>query len=105
MRALEHGLRALAEKVGLDQGAMSHENWRSVIDQIERKIRLIEAEPKTPEKLARVTSLSDAALQFRYFKDAWRNHVSHARATYDQHSAERVWTHTETFMRQLAAIT
>lgn len=104
MRALEHGLHALAAKVGLDPDAMAQENWKNVIDQIEKAIRAMEAAPKTPEKISRIQSLSSAAAQFRYFKDAWRNHASHAKTIYDQHEGERVWTHTKTFMEQMAAI-
>jgi len=83
MRALEHGLHKTADSVGLPPEAMALENWKNVIDQIEKKIRAIESEPKTPEKSERIRFLSQAAAQFRYFKDAWRNHVSHSRITYD----------------------
>jgi hypothetical protein len=37
MRVVEHGLRHLAGKVGLDPDVMAHENWKNVIDQIEKK--------------------------------------------------------------------
>jgi hypothetical protein len=103
MRVLEHGLRALATKVGLPPNTMAHENWKNVIDQIESKIREMEKDPKTPDKIARITTLSSAATQFRYFKDAWRNHVSHSRASYDQHEGDRVWTHVKAFMQHMAA--
>ena len=103
MRVLEHGLRALAIKVALPPDAMAHENWKNVIDQIESKIREMEKDPKTPAKIARIGVLSSAATQFRYFKDAWRNHVSHSGASYDQHEGERVWTHVKAFMQHMAA--
>lgn len=102
MRVLEHGLRKLAVDVGLPADAMAHENWKNVIDQIEKKIREMEALPKTPEKVARMQMLSAAATQFRYFKDAWRNHVSHAKAAYDNHSGPLVWLHVNAFMQSLA---
>jgi len=77
MRVLEHGLRELASRVELSADAMAQENWKNVIDQIEAKIRAMEALPKSAEKSASLKVYSQAALQFRYFKDAWRNYISH----------------------------
>jgi hypothetical protein len=102
MRALEHGLRKMAEEVGLPPEGMVYENWRNVIDQMENKIRAIEKESKSPEKVIRLQILSEAAAQFRYFKDAWRNHVSHSRISYDQHTAMPVWLHVKMFVQHLA---
>jgi hypothetical protein len=102
MRVLEHGLRVLADKVGLDGEAMAHENWKNVIDQIESKIRAIEGEKKSPDKIERLRSLSSAAVQFRYFKDAWRNHVSHSHASYDERDGQTIWTHVRAFTIQMA---
>lgn len=103
MRVLEHGLRKLATTVGLPPEAMQHENWKNIIDQVEKKIREMEELPKTPEKIARIQILSEAAIQFRYFKDAWRNHVSHAHATYDNHAGPMVWIHVRAFMQSMAS--
>jgi hypothetical protein len=104
MRVLEHGLRALAVNVGLGADAMAHENWKNVIDLIEAKIRAMEGLPKSPEKIARLKELSGLASQFRYFKDAWRNHVSHSHESYDEREASNVWHHVKTFMEQMAEI-
>jgi hypothetical protein len=103
MRVLEHGLKKLAGEVDLPSDSMEHENWKNIIDQIEKKIREMEGLKKTPEKIERLKVLSGAAVQFRYFKDAWRNHVSHAHASYDNHSAPQVWTHVREFMRSIAS--
>lgn len=103
MRVLEHGLKNLSEKVGFAPDAMRQENWKNIIDQIESKIREMEALPKNAEKSAKIQVLSEAATQFRYFKDAWRNHVAHSHASYDNHSGQRVWTHVKEFMEHLAA--
>jgi hypothetical protein len=46
--------------------------------------------------------LSGAAAQFRYFKEAWRNHVAHSRATYDDIEALRIMSHVHQFMDELA---
>ena len=104
MRVLEHGLRWLADAVGLPKEQVAHENWKNVIDQIERRIRSVETAPKSSDKLERLRVYSGAAVQFRYFKDAWRNHVSHARAHYDSRKAAAIWNHVKEFMQHLALV-
>jgi hypothetical protein len=104
MRALEQGLRAFASKVGLSADAVAQENWKNVIDQIESKIREIEAQPKSSAKTEMLKAYSLAAAQFRYIKDAWRNHVTHGRATYDEPEAESILSHTRDLMRSLVPI-
>jgi len=100
MRVLEHGLQSLVIEVGLPP--LSHENWKNVIDQIEAKIKAMEQLPKTPQKIERLKFLSASAAQFRYFKDAWRNHVAHVHENYDEHSGSPVWTHVKAFMQALS---
>jgi hypothetical protein len=102
MRVLEYGLRELASLVELPADAMAQENWKNVIDQIEAKIRGMEALPKSAEKSAALKTYSEAALQFRYFKDAWRNYVSHTNEPSDERDASSVWNHVKEFMQQLA---
>ena len=102
MRVLELGLRSVAEMVGLPAEQTTSENWKNIIDQIEKRIRSIESEPKSTEKREKLRVYSGAAVQFRYFKDAWRNHVSHSRAHYDLKEAESIWNHVKTFLEQLA---
>lgn len=102
MRVVEHGLRWLASDVGLQESEIDGENWKNVIDLIEKKIRLLEQTKKTPEKIARTKALGEAAVQIRYFKDAWRNHVAHVLQNYDENSAEPVWDSVKRFMQTLA---
>ena len=105
MRILEIGLRAFAAAVGLPSSSgVQFENWKNIIDQIEKKIRELEQTPKSPEKSETLRVYSQAATNFMYFKDAWRNHVSHARATYDDRESANIWNHVKPFMRDLSAI-
>lgn len=53
-------------------------------------------------KNERMQFLSEAAKEFFYFKDGWRNYVAHARGTYDEHQAASVLEHTRTFMNHLS---
>ena len=102
MRVLEQGLHALAHALGVALTPES-EQWKNVIDQIESKIKSIEQTPKSGDKTAKLEFYSKAAIHFRYFKDAWRNHVSHARRTYQDNEAFQILKHVEQFMQELAA--
>jgi hypothetical protein len=99
MRVLEIGLTVLARKMRVPS---DQTNWQVIIDNIENRIKVVE---KKATKRQRKTSLkfySGAATQFRYFKDAWRNHVAHVRDTYDEEDAERIFRSVRDFMVHLA---
>lgn len=96
MRVLEYGLSALAARMGKEIGV---QNWQNIIDQIEAEIRnQAKALPRGIDKSERLQFLSEAAKEFVYFKDGWRNYVSHNRASYDVHQARSVIEHVRSFM-------
>ncbi len=66
MRVLEVGLRELASYVGVADFGL--ENWKNIIDQIEKKIRDMESLPKTIEKDIETQFLGEAAKEFSHFK-------------------------------------
>jgi len=102
MRVLEYGLRALAKDVGEDA---SRENWQTVVERIEKKIRITrESMKKGDDKEMRVTFLSEAAKEFFYLKDGWRNHVSHAKAKYDGPQALSAINDVHAFMTHLSTV-
>lgn len=102
MRILEHGLRSLAADVGL---TFDIQNWQNIIEQIEARIReLGKMLPRGIEKNDRLQFLSEAAKEFVYFKDGWRNYVSHNRITYDEYQARSVMEHVKMFMSKLSAV-
>lgn len=100
MRVLEYGLAALAGDVGI---TITTQSWQNVIDQIESRVRGYGKSPNSPEKLDRLRFLSEAAKEMVYFKDGWRNHVSHNRATYDEFQARSVMEHVRGFMTAISA--
>ena len=100
MRILELGLRWLGAHLEIPAG--DFKDWGQWIDQIEKAIGLRVKNRLTADNSAEHTFLSQSALQFTYFKSAWRNHVAHARESYDENEAERVLTHVRDFMRRLA---
>lgn len=103
MRVLQHGLIRFGDHLGLPADDLKRENWKNIIDRIEKKIRDMEALPKSsPAKGEALRTFSAAAAQFRYFKDAWRNHVTHGEDTYSESDADAIYTHTRDFMQFLA---
>lgn len=101
MRTLEHGLRQMAERFGV---TFTVDSWHKVIKGIEDGIAALRNKPSLTEKdRNEITYYSEAAAQFRYFKDTWRNHVSHSREHYDERDAETVLAHVREFMQHMAA--
>lgn len=109
MRVLEHALHALARTMNVTMAPIIDlENWKNIIDQIEAKIqderKALNQQPKSHAKDARLQLLGEISVQFGYFKDAWRNHVSHAKRTYDRDAARSVWNHTRELMQKTAEV-
>jgi hypothetical protein len=101
MRVLEYGLRALATDVGKN---FDIQNWQNIIEEIEAEIRSLgKSLSRGAEKNERLQFLSEAAKEFVYFKDGWRNYVSHGRGVYDKHQARSVMEHVRTFMSTLSS--
>jgi hypothetical protein len=100
MRALEYGLRAMAADVLVEVEA---ESWHTIIERIETKIDKARDAPRGEGKSARLQFLSEAAAEFRYFKDGWRNYASHVKISYDDAQAVRVMQHVATFISHLSA--
>jgi hypothetical protein len=97
MKILERGLGVLAKKFGVD---FSHTNWHNVIEQIEKQIRSMDssfgADWKEQQKF-----YSQAATHFMFLKDAWRNHIMHARDVYDEGRALSIFSHVRELMQAL----
>jgi len=100
MRALERILAALALKVGVP---FDQRNWHNIIEELEARIRKIDS-TWGPDWKNEQKRYSEAACQFMFFKDAWRNHVTHGRDTYDGSRAKIIYDSTGNFMRHLADI-
>ena len=100
MRAVEHGLRTLATEVGV---TFDVQQWQNVIDQIEAAIRKLGSSlPAGTAKTERLQFLSEASAGFSHFKDGWRNHVMHTRASYDEAQATVVIENVRTFLDVLS---
>lgn len=95
MRALETPLDLLAGQVGVPDG----KNWNTLLNQIEAKLRERKGGGRDPEA---EQWMAEAATQFRFIKNAWRNHAMHSRMTYDAARAREVYDSVATFLGQLS---
>jgi hypothetical protein len=106
MRVAERGLLALAKDPDLNvplSSKFEYENWLNIIQPIEKAIRELEQKlPRGSEKATKLQFYSQAATQFFYWKNAWRNHVSHSRGTYTDEETDLIFKHVEHFMQHLA---
>jgi hypothetical protein len=94
MRALEPALGAMAKEANV---GLKRDNWHEAIDAVEKTL----TPAGLPERDKR-EFLAGAAVQFRFFKDAWRNHAMHAREKYTGDEAETIYSAARSFMVQLA---
>jgi hypothetical protein len=113
MMVLEVGLKALARRLVVKY---DRQVWDTIIEKIEEGLRgAIQSrgrtpkgsKPLTPAAAARlrgdITLFSEAAKEFVWFKEAWRNHVAHGRAKYDENDALKIMMHVHNFMGRLSA--
>jgi len=98
MKTLERGLHALAAKFGVP---FEHETWHKVIEQIEKKVRGMDSS-FGPDWKKEKKFYSEAATQFMFLKEAWRNYTMHVGDVYDEGKALSVLTNVHMVMRALA---
>ncbi len=114
MRVVEHGVRMLGrsldfrkmrqQKAGKDR-LVPIENlpWEILHNQLRVRVndRLAKLRPG-PAKDKKSYFYNSILEDFQGFKDAWRNHVMHARSAYGEKESLRVLGHVERFMQLLA---
>jgi hypothetical protein len=113
MRAVEGALRAFAVHLGVSKVSagrtknrwvpLEYAQWEQILNQLPDRIEAkINKLPSGPKKQAAQEFYYGTLKDFSGFKEAWRNHVSHARAHYSSESALAVLSHVERFMQTLA---
>jgi hypothetical protein len=103
MGVVQAGLHALATDLGVKFSySIDLAEWGSVIGKIEDEIKPFREGPRTDEKDRKLSFYSGCASQFRYFKDAWRNHVAHMREEYDRDQAHSILLHVRDFMERMS---
>ena len=99
MRVLEIGLAALAARFRV---SFDHRNWENIIGDIEKEIKNISTGQSKPSDWKTQEQLfADVAKEFRYLKNAWRNHAMHAREKYTSSEAKGIFQHVSGLMKAL----
>ena len=99
MRVLERGLNVFADELGV---RFERREWETIINDLELAIKGINGPHAGADWRERQHFYSEAAKDFRYFKNAWRNHAMHARERYDVEEAKPIFEHVKSFMGHLA---
>jgi hypothetical protein len=103
MAIAQVGLHALADDLGVEfSHSIDLAEWQGIIQAIENKIKPMREGPRSDEKDEKLSFYSECAVQFRYFKDAWRNHVAHMREEYDRGQSHSILLHVRDFMEKLS---
>jgi hypothetical protein len=104
MAVLQVGLYTLAHDLGvLLKYPVQLAEWQEVISAIEGKIEPLRQLPRShPKRDELLTFYSGCAAQFRYFKDAWRNHIAHMRDKYTRNNAHSILMQVRDFMEMLS---
>jgi hypothetical protein len=100
VRAVEKCLESLAARLAVD---FEKRNWHNVISDIEKAIAALEQSPKSDARDQLIEASGRAAAQFRYVKIAWRNHVMHNRAVYDEEESWKIIEHSRGLVVESAA--
>src|SRR5688500_7320239 len=107
MRVTEYGLRWLAKRLKVTlthkgkRTPVEYADWNKVITAIKNKLSAVRQHPPGSKRQTQLDAYSRAADQCEYFKDIWRNEVSHARRHYSAPEAEVVLVHVRDFMMSL----
>jgi hypothetical protein len=103
MRVLELGLNTLASGFGV---SFERRDWENVINDIEKAntAKYEKGKPTGDKKHWQKERdfYAEAAKDFRYFKNSWRNHAMHIHEHYEAPEARSILDHVGTFMAHLA---
>lgn len=104
MCAVEYGLRALAKdrRVVFKKGPIEFHQWGQIIGELEAPVAAINQWRKSEAREVAAEFYNKALKDCRYFNEAYRRHIAHARRHYDRHEALSAMTHAREFMRRLA---
>jgi hypothetical protein len=106
MRVAEYGLRALAfdRRVSIPKNKpIDLATWEDILKELEKTEAAIQNYPKTLAREAQYEFVHGAMMEFKRFKNVFRNRVAHTRQSYDRDEAMSVLNHVRAFMQILAS--
>ncbi len=113
MRVVELGIRALGKELGVRKIEEDHQGtkrrvpiefvtWEKMHQHLTKKADVkLNRLRRGPSKQKKQEFYNSILEDFKAFREAWRNHVMHTRATYTPDEAERILRHVESFMNSL----
>jgi hypothetical protein len=103
MRALELSLHRIAKQLGTSFPApIELQDWGTIVKKIDARIRELEQQSRGQQKAEDLRFYSSLNLEFEWFKNAWRNSISHARESYNEQEAANILNHVEKFLNEIA---
>jgi hypothetical protein len=108
MRVAEHGLRALARDRGstVPRGSIEFATWEEILKEVQKAVDAIDQYPKGEVRDAQYEFYHGAMMEFRSFKNVWRNTRMHTRGPSNEdderREAGRVMQRVGDFMKILA---
>jgi hypothetical protein len=104
MRVIPYGMQSVAKKLKVKYPRpIICLDWGGIIQPIDKAVRLLGQLARTKKRIEDQKYYSEIVSHLYYCKDAWRNHVSHAREPYDMPQAQSVMEHVRWVMRLLAS--
>ena len=91
--------RTIAISLGIDP---ARDNWQTLIEQIESSVKDLDKMPKGNSREHKQTFYSEIAMHLRYIKNAWRNHVMHARSIYEEKDSREIWWHVKRTLEKVS---
>ncbi|MGA2136431.1 MAG: hypothetical protein ABSH50_29420 [Bryobacteraceae bacterium] len=105
MRAAEIGLRALARDRGIKvpkSRPLEFATWETIIRELEKAETEIMNYPQTAARESQFDFYHGAMMEFRAFKNKFRNPAMHSRDRFDRDEAHSALTHAVDFLRVLS---
>ena len=99
MCVLEVGIDSLSHALGLPYKQAA---WNTILNDIEKRVNALGPQDGADWRGDK-EFYSQAIVEFRFFKDAWRNHVAHGRARYNEGEARNIFDHIRAFMGWLSS--
>jgi HEPN domain-containing protein len=99
MRAIEFGIKGLVTALSI---APSSPNWENILNDCDKAIKQIDPKHGTDWKEVK-QFYSEAAVNFRYFKDAWRNHTMHGTVSFGSYDAKQIMMHSRSLLEHLSS--
>jgi hypothetical protein len=106
MRAVEHGARVMVKGLRVTKKLVRRVelcDWGDLIIALEAGLKTVAVGRRRSLKVSEKSEFYNHAVgQFRNFKDAWRNNVSHTRKVYDASETKDIFDNTRQFIHHLA---